>query len=164
MLSNGVTANSDSVAPAPKPAITFAGPETFPSASARKDLYVSKATNPIPIHQHHINLGFFSYSIRIPAFNEFPIISVVHPAYHCFPNGGQGSFCPSGNRRLSCERVLATARLLGCDAGGTWNMERRADIRQDMLLLFYVSHRRAKCGRGYIITYFYSSSSRASYD
>lgn len=34
MLSNGVTANSDSVAPAPKPAITVAGPEIWPSSSA----------------------------------------------------------------------------------------------------------------------------------
>ena len=46
--------------------------------------------------------------VRIPAFSEFPIISVVHPAYHALPNGGQPSFCPSGNRRLSWERVFAT--------------------------------------------------------
>jgi hypothetical protein len=38
MLSNGVTASNDSVAPAPKPAITVAGPETFPSASASRSL------------------------------------------------------------------------------------------------------------------------------
>jgi hypothetical protein len=30
----------------------------------------------------------------IPALSEFPIISVVHPAYHWLPNGGHGSFCP----------------------------------------------------------------------
>lgn len=36
------------------------------------------------------------------------MMRVVHPAYHCLPNGGQGSFFPSGNLRLSCERVLAT--------------------------------------------------------
>lgn len=36
------------------------------------------------------------------------MINVVHPAYHCLPNGGHGSFLPSGNRRLSCDRVLAT--------------------------------------------------------
>jgi hypothetical protein len=36
MLSNGVTASKDSVAPAPNPAITVAGPETFPSASANR--------------------------------------------------------------------------------------------------------------------------------
>lgn len=32
----------------------------------------------------------------------------MHPAYHCAPNGGQGSFCPSGSRRLSCVLVFAT--------------------------------------------------------
>lgn len=46
ILSNGVTANSDSVAPAPKPAMTVAGPETLPSASASIFLYMSNATNP----------------------------------------------------------------------------------------------------------------------
>jgi hypothetical protein len=46
MLSKGVTARRDSVAPAPKPAITVAGPETLPSASASRFLYASKATNP----------------------------------------------------------------------------------------------------------------------
>lgn len=38
------------------------------------------------------------------------MISVVQPAYHCFPNGGHGSFWPSANRRLSWDRVLATIR------------------------------------------------------
>lgn len=46
MLSNGVTASNDSVAPAPNPAITVAGPETFPSASASIFRYASNATNP----------------------------------------------------------------------------------------------------------------------
>lgn len=50
MLSNGVTANSDSVAPAPKPAITFAGPEILPSESANSALYVSNATNPVLLY------------------------------------------------------------------------------------------------------------------
>lgn len=45
----------------------------------------------------------------MPALAEFPIIKVVHPAYHCFPNGGHGSFCPSARRRLSCVLVFATA-------------------------------------------------------
>jgi hypothetical protein len=49
MLSNGVTARRDSVTPAPKPAITLAGPETLPSLSARKDLYVSNATKPVGV-------------------------------------------------------------------------------------------------------------------
>jgi len=39
ILSNGVTANSDSVTPAPKPAMTVLGPEIFPSASCNIDLY-----------------------------------------------------------------------------------------------------------------------------
>jgi hypothetical protein len=39
MLSNGVTANRDSVTPAPNPAITVRGPEILPSASARSFLY-----------------------------------------------------------------------------------------------------------------------------
>lgn len=46
MLSNGVTASSDSVTPAPKPAITVRGPEMLPSASASIFLYWSNATNP----------------------------------------------------------------------------------------------------------------------
>ncbi|MBE3045698.1 hypothetical protein IMZ48_24755 [Candidatus Bathyarchaeota archaeon] len=44
----------------------------------------------------------------MPAFMELPIISVVQPAYHCFPNGGHPSFFPSGSRWLSCVLVLAT--------------------------------------------------------
>lgn len=44
----------------------------------------------------------------MPALAELPMISVVHPAYHCEPNGGHGSFCPAANLRLSCVRVLAT--------------------------------------------------------
>ena len=44
----------------------------------------------------------------MPALSELPIISVVHPAYHALPKGGQPSFCPSGNRRLSWVRVFAT--------------------------------------------------------
>ena len=44
----------------------------------------------------------------IPAFKEFPIIKVVHPAYQALPNGGHPSFFPSGSRRLSCDLVLAT--------------------------------------------------------
>lgn len=46
ILSKGVTANSDSVAPAKKPAMTVAGPDTVPSAAASIDLYWSNATNP----------------------------------------------------------------------------------------------------------------------
>lgn len=83
MLSNGVTASNDSVIPAPNPAITVLGPEMLPASSCKKDLYVSNATN------------------RMPAFKEFPTISVVHPAYHALPKGGYPSFCPSGNLRLS---------------------------------------------------------------
>jgi hypothetical protein len=91
ILSNGVTASSDSVIPAPNPATTVLGPETLPSASSRSDLYASNATK------------------RIPAFSELPMIKVVHPAYHCRPNGGHGSFLESGNRRLSCVRVFANS-------------------------------------------------------
>lgn len=52
--------------------------------------------------------GWTEY-LRMPAFKELPMISVVQPAYHARPNGGQGSFWPSGSRRLSCVLVLATA-------------------------------------------------------
>jgi len=45
----------------------------------------------------------------MPAFIEFPIIRVVHPAYQAEPNGGQGSFLLSGSLRLSCDLVFATA-------------------------------------------------------
>lgn len=36
------------------------------------------------------------------------MINVVHPAYHCAPNGGHGSFCPAPKFRFNCDRVLAT--------------------------------------------------------
>lgn len=45
------------------------------------------------------------------------MINVVHPAYHCRPNGGHGSFCPAANLRLSCVLVLATVgrgQILKC--------------------------------------------------
>jgi len=72
---------------------------------------MSNATNPKPRQMPtHDQAGFYA---RIPAFNEFPIISVVQPAYHCLPNGGHGSFFPSGKRRLSCVLVLATIVALG---------------------------------------------------
>lgn len=61
------------------------------------------------------SLGRLSSSnrvVRIPALSELPMISVVHPAYHAFPNGGNPSFCPCGNRRFSCVRVLATASCI----------------------------------------------------
>ena len=45
----------------------------------------------------------------MPALAELPMIKVVHPAYHCLPNGGHGSFWPAANLRLSCVLVLATA-------------------------------------------------------
>ena len=46
ILSNGVTANKDSVIPAPKPAITVLGPDSLPDSSCSIVLYVSKATKP----------------------------------------------------------------------------------------------------------------------
>lgn len=47
-------------------------------------------------------------NLLMPALIELPMMSVVHPAYHCLPNGGHGSFFPSASRRLSCVRVFAT--------------------------------------------------------
>jgi hypothetical protein len=41
------------------------------------------------------------------------MIKVVHPAYHCLPNGGHGSFFPSASLRLSCDRVFATMAWSG---------------------------------------------------
>ena len=38
MLSKGVTANKDSVMPAPKPAMTVLGPEILPASSWRRVL------------------------------------------------------------------------------------------------------------------------------
>lgn len=60
-------------------------------------------------------------------------MSVVQPAYHCLPNGGQGSFFPSGNRRLSCVRVFATIHR-GSDVR-RWGRYWTRYIRRDMLLL-----------------------------
>lgn len=48
---------------------------------------------------------------RTPAFTEFPITAVVQPVYHSFDGkGGHGTFFESGNRRLSCERVLRRSK------------------------------------------------------
>lgn len=118
MLSNGVTANSDSVAPAPKPAMTVAGPETLPSASASIFLYMSNATNPTcTVRQSPPN---HFHDVLMPAFRELPMIKVVHPAYHCLPNGGHGSFFPSGNLRLSWDRVFATMFGSGSTRSCKW--------------------------------------------
>lgn len=123
MLSVGVTASRDSVTPAPKPAITVRGPLSFPSASASIRLYWSNATNPVLIISIFTEYliaqpGCDRRHLRMPALAEFPMISVVHPAYHCLPNGGHGSFWPSANLVLSWERVLATFGMLvdRCDA------------------------------------------------
>ena len=83
-------------------------------------MYASNATNPVVIPDasqlsspSRIQPGpkqrprIYSF-LRIPAFNEFPTISVVHPAYHCLPKGGQGNFFASGSCLLSCIRVFAT--------------------------------------------------------
>jgi hypothetical protein len=74
ILSKGVTASKLSVAPAQKPDTTVIGPLMVPSSFPSIRLYWSKATN------------------LTPALMLFPMIRVVHPAYHCFPNGGNGSF------------------------------------------------------------------------
>lgn len=93
MLSKGVTASSDSVTPAPKPAATVLGPDSLPSASTRRFLYVSNATN------------------RTPALIELPMMSVVHPAYHSLEgNLGNGSFCESGSLWFSCDLVFANSK------------------------------------------------------
>ncbi len=82
MLSVGVTASSDSVTPAPKPAMTVRGPESLPSASTRNRLYWSKATKPSCLLVPYVSRLASGRSVRMPAFIEFPRISVVHPAYH----------------------------------------------------------------------------------
>lgn len=67
ILSKGVTANKDSVIPAPKPAITVLGPDILPNSSCSNVLYVSKATKPgnflvdgppIPRSKAHTNSSF----------------------------------------------------------------------------------------------------------
>jgi hypothetical protein len=47
----------------------------------------------------------------------FPTISVVHPAYHCAPNGGHGNFLPSGNLLFSCVLVFATVQYQYTQSG-----------------------------------------------
>ena len=79
---------------------------------------VSVARNPL-------EEGIRGVDSLTPALTELPMIMVVQPAYHCEPKGGQGSFLPSGNRRLSCERVFATGLLVRRvlrHAGGTPNI------------------------------------------
>jgi hypothetical protein len=64
-----------------------------------------------------------SNDVLMPAFSELPMIRVVQPAYHCFPNGGHGSFFPSANLRLSCDRVFATMGRSGMFVG-LWKYSR----------------------------------------
>jgi len=131
MDSKGVTATRDSVAPAANPAITVAGPVGM-DVSARRDLYVSKATNPVcsrSVNHWEFSLESGSIDLLMPALTELPMIMVVQPAYHCEPKGGQGSFLPSGNLRLSWDRVFATrllVRRVWRHNGG------KANILQDM--------------------------------
>ena len=71
MDSNGVTANTDSIMPAPRPASTMRGPDIRPvCGSERALLRESKVRK------------------RMPAFRALPTMSVVHPAYHSRPNLG----------------------------------------------------------------------------
>ena len=106
--------------PAPNPAMTVLGPVILPLSSCNSDLYASNATNPVLAHHTSQPSSLFSVKpglkqcpqgsnlLRMPAFNEFPTISVVHPAYHCLPKGGQGNFFASGSCLLSWIRVFAT--------------------------------------------------------
>jgi len=72
MDSKGVTAKTDSMTPAPKPASTVRGPEMYPVSSERRFLRRSKVRK------------------RRPALIELPMMSVVQPAYHSGPNLGLG--------------------------------------------------------------------------
>lgn len=110
MLSNGVTARTDSKTPAPKPAITVLGLERLPFASWSNPLIWSNTINPIQISVSNywwLRVIFEQHSLT-PALIEFPMIRAVHPAYHSAPNFGQGNFCACDNRWLSCARVFAT--------------------------------------------------------
>lgn len=60
-------------------------------------------------HEEFFEEGAGGIDSLMPALTELPMIMVVQPAYHCEPKGGQGNFLPSGNRRLSWERVFATS-------------------------------------------------------
>ena len=73
----------------------------------------------------------------MPAFNEFPVINVVQPAYHCAPKGGQGSFRALGNRRFNCMRVFATMDYVSEDLSEVSHRRRlgRANIRLGTLQL-----------------------------
>jgi hypothetical protein len=108
ILSNGVTASRDSVTPAPNPAITVLGPDIFPFESCSNALYWSNATNPNFLSASSLEKRWKLGDVLMPAFSEFPIINVVHPAYQALPNGGHGSFAASGNLRFNCVLVFAT--------------------------------------------------------
>lgn len=142
MLSVGVTASSDSVTPAPKPARTVRGPDSLPFSSARRLLNWSNATNPSTcVRTCHHTASCRIACVRIPALAALPMMSVVHPAYHCVPNGGHGSFWPSASRLLSCDLVFATAMYLvsgsvaearGCGSSDIKEVAVRTHIRRDM--------------------------------
>lgn len=71
MDSNGVTANTDSITPAPRPASTVRGPDIRPVCGSERTLLRESKVRK-----------------RIPALMELPTMSVVHPAYHSRPNLG----------------------------------------------------------------------------
>lgn len=53
------------------------------------------------------------------------MMRVVHPAYHCLPKGGQGSFCPSANRLFNCDLVFATTPNQYCRSALTRRVSER---------------------------------------
>ncbi len=72
MLSKGVTASSDSVIPAPNPAITVRGPDILPCSSCSRVLYVSKATNPVRRGQSTSRISTDRPRRTYPSFQRVP--------------------------------------------------------------------------------------------
>lgn len=72
ILSKGVTASSDSVIPAPKPAITVRGPDIRPCSSCSRVLYVSKATNPVRRSQSTSQISTDRPRRTYPSFQRVP--------------------------------------------------------------------------------------------
>lgn len=72
ILSNGVTAISDSVKPAPKPARTVRGPEILPFSSWRNVFILSKATNPLQRLQCKHNATCLNYRGQLRTHGFLP--------------------------------------------------------------------------------------------
>lgn len=86
MLSNGVTANTDSNTPAPRPATTVRGAESLPSASWSNALIWSNTTNPDDSHVSRYIKRYCSQCVKVltdTCFDRVPNDESRAPSIPC---------------------------------------------------------------------------------